>query len=84
MPPLRASTRARDYTRRRPPSPTRRYDSRRMKFVATAALLFVSLMSVAPVSADVIELRTGERVEGTFPHTFNGPYALCGFSWQAR
>jgi|KBSSwiStaDraftv2_1062776.scaffolds.fasta_scaffold130802_1 hypothetical protein len=37
-----------------------------MKFVGTAALLFVSLMSVAPVSADVIELRTGERVEGTF------------------
>lgn len=34
--------------------------------LVTAALLAVSLMSVLPVSADVIELRTGERVEGTF------------------
>ena len=31
-----------------------------------AAMLAVSLVSVSPVSADVIELRTGERVEGTF------------------
>ena len=37
-----------------------------MKPLVIAALLFVSLMSVPPVSADVIELRTGERVEGTF------------------
>ena len=37
-----------------------------MKPLVTAALLVVSLMSVPPVSADVIELRTGERVEGTF------------------
>ena len=37
-----------------------------MKPLVTAALLAVSLMSVPPVSADVIELRTGERVEGTF------------------
>ena len=32
----------------------------------TAALLAVSLVSVLSVSADVIELRTGQRVEGTF------------------
>ena len=37
-----------------------------MKPLVIAALLAVSLMSVPPVSADVIELRTGERVEGTF------------------
>jgi hypothetical protein len=37
-----------------------------MKPLVTAALLAVSLVSVSPVSADVIELRTGERVEGTF------------------
>jgi hypothetical protein len=37
-----------------------------MKPFVTAALLFVSLLSVPPVSADVIELRTGQRVEGTF------------------
>src|SRR6185295_7471265 len=43
-----------------------RYHGRRMKPLVTAALLAMSLMSVRPVSADVIELRTGERVEGTF------------------
>ena len=37
-----------------------------MKPLVTAALLFMSLTSVPPVSADVIELRTGQRVEGTF------------------
>jgi hypothetical protein len=37
-----------------------------MKSLVIAALLFVSLGSVPPVSADVIELRTGQRVEGTF------------------
>lgn len=37
-----------------------------MKPLVTAALLFVSLTSVPPVSADVIELRSGQRVEGTF------------------
>ena len=37
-----------------------------MKPLVTTALLFVSLMSVPPVSADMIELRTGQRVEGTF------------------
>jgi hypothetical protein len=37
-----------------------------MKPLVTAALLLVSLMSVRPVAADVIELRTGGRVEGTF------------------
>ena len=37
-----------------------------MKPVVAAALLAVFLMSVPPVSADVIELRTGEPVEATF------------------
>jgi len=37
-----------------------------MKSLMIAALLAVPLLSVPPVSADVIELRTGERVEGTF------------------
>jgi hypothetical protein len=37
-----------------------------MKSLVITALLFVSLLSVPPVAADVIELRTGERVEGTF------------------
>lgn len=37
-----------------------------MKPLVTAALLFVSLMPVPLVSADVIELRTGQRLEGTF------------------
>ena len=37
-----------------------------MKSLVITALLFASLLSVPPVAADVIELRTGERVEGTF------------------
>ena len=32
----------------------------------SAALLLVSSISVPPVSADVVELRNGQRVEGTF------------------
>ena len=31
----------------------------------SAALLLVSSISVPPVSADVVELRNGQRVEGT-------------------
>jgi hypothetical protein len=37
-----------------------------MKSLVITALLAASLLSVPPVAADVIELRTGERVEGTF------------------
>jgi hypothetical protein len=37
-----------------------------MKPLVTAALLAMTLISVRSVWADVIELRTGERVEGTF------------------
>lgn len=34
--------------------------------LVSAALLLVSSISVPPVSADVVELRSGQRVEGTF------------------
>ena len=43
-----------------------------MKSPVITALLFVSLLSVPPVAADVIELRTGERVEGTFKGADDG------------
>lgn len=33
---------------------------------ATVALMVLSLMAVAPSRADVVELKTGQRVEGTF------------------
>ena len=41
-------------------------DTRMFTGVVSAALFLVSFMSVPLVSADVVELRNGQRVEGTF------------------